>query len=300
MNHKIAECDQTRDLVNPNYSGNFGINSENSRFIPENSRLTAVKFCNIPENFVLTEKKNNEQLNLIESIKLNDPDHFCLICQKTFSTKSNLNKHINKYHINVYDSIKNATSFDQINNKIAELESEIHRLKTQKPTIIEQHNHSQNILQVVCVGNNDNYLDMLTNKWGDYHKALDFIKDCALSEIKGDCKLLQQVYFDPSSKNVPIHYIDKNRGKIEFVDENQRLIIDPKGQKLIKRLANNLQNTYLKGVNYLLTQNLENNGCPNKFLEEYDIQSWNQHIYELSDPLFYKKIINQLEIPYKY
>lgn len=102
----------------------------------------------------------------------------------------------------------------------------------------------------------------------------------------------QAVYFDTSSNNVPIHYIDKNRRKIEFVDENQRLIIDPKGHKLIKRLADNLQNTYLEGVNYLLTQNLENHDCPNKFLEEYDIQSWNQHIYELSDPLFSKKIIN--------
>ena len=64
-----------------------------------------------------------------------------------------------------------------------------------------------------------------------------------------------------------------------------------------KKLANNLQNSYLKGVNYLITKNLEMHGCPNKFLEEYDLQIWNQHIYDLSDIRYHKKIVNQLEIP---
>ncbi len=64
-----------------------------------------------------------------------------------------------------------------------------------------------------------------------------------------------------------------------------------------RKLANNLQNSYLKGVNYLITCNLNNRMCPNKFLEEYDIQTWNGHIYELSDLRYQKKIINQLNIP---
>ena len=64
-----------------------------------------------------------------------------------------------------------------------------------------------------------------------------------------------------------------------------------------RKLANNLQNTYLKGVNYLINTNLENRKCPNKLLEHYDLQMWNQHIYDLSDPQYQKKIINNLDIP---
>jgi hypothetical protein len=50
-------------------------------------------------------------------------------------------------------------------------------------------------------------------------------------------------------------------------------------------------------VNYLIIKNLENHRCPNKFLEDYDLQTWNQHIYDLSDAQYHKKIIGQLDIP---
>jgi len=308
MNRGIEVTQRSQDLVNPKFPGKIGINSlknpeklkkiekkpENLRICPQNSRLTK-KISKISKN--VSELSESNKLDTIDNNLL------CVHCNRSYSNSSNLNKHIRRFHkdnIEIEPTIgTDSSTMTLIHDKIAALENEIQRLKSQPPTVIEQHNHSQNILQVVCVGSNDNYLDMLTDKWGDYHKALDFIKDCALSEIRGDCKLLQQVYFDPLSKNAPIHYVDKNRGKIEFIDENRQMIIDPKGQKLVKRLANNLQNTYLKGVNYLITQNLDNHGCPNKFLEDYDIQCWNQHIYELSDPLFYKKIINHLEIPCK-
>jgi uncharacterized C2H2 Zn-finger protein len=179
-------------------------------------------------------------------------------------------------------------------NAINKLQNEIDELK-QQPRVLEQHN--QNILQVVCVGNNDNYLDMLTEQWG-FDRALTFIKDCALSQLSGDCKLLEKIYFG-NRDEAPIRYLDKSRNKIEFVDENKQKIIDLKGIQLTRRLANNLQNSYLKGVNYLINKNLESKMCPNKFLEEYDIQSWNQHIYELSDARYQKKILTQLDIPHK-
>ncbi len=301
----------------------------NMKIIPENSEITDMKI--IPENSEVDDMKiisknsrtmehsvkkkkiiiKKQLINPEEIISDKITDYFCKHCDQFYSTASNLNKHNKRFHGNLFNGDLNHFIIDQsqlkinekksmvlIHNRIAELETEIQRLKDQPITIIEQHN--QNILQVVCVGSNDNYLDMLTDKWGDYNKALNFIKECALSEIRGDCKLLQQIYFDPSNKIFPIRYIDKHRGKIEFIDENNQMIFDPKGQKLIKRLANNLQNTYLKGVNYLITKNLDNNCCPNKFLEDYDLQCWNQHIYGLSDPSFHKKIISHLEIPSKH
>jgi hypothetical protein len=44
-------------------------------------------------------------------------------------------------------------------------------------------NVTNNILQVVCVHPTDNYLDMMTDKLEDFHKALAYIKNCALSLI---------------------------------------------------------------------------------------------------------------------
>jgi hypothetical protein len=43
------------------------------------------------------------------------------------------------------------------------------------------------------------------------------------------------------------------------------------------------------GVNYLITQNLDNRFYPSKFLEDYDIQNWNAHIYQLLDEKYQKK-----------
>ena len=200
------------------------------------------------------------------------------------------------------------------NNRTLELEQEIDFLKKRieeierndlkysahfeklesEPRII---NNNQ-ILQILCVNNNQNYLNMLTEQWGDYNRALGFIKDCALSSLTGDCKLLQRIYFSSNNPNeFPIKYLDKNRRKLKYLDENKEKVIDPQGTRLAKILANNLQNSYLQGVNYLINQTLDNKNCPNHFLEEYDIQSWNNHIYELSDVKYQKKIISNLEIP---
>ena len=92
-----------------------------------------------------------------------------------------------------------------------------------------------------------------------------------------------------------MRFTDKSQTKIEYYDENNEIVKDTK-ELLGRKLANNLQNSYLKGVNYLLKKNLDERKCPNKFLEEYDLQTWNGHIYELSDIKYHKKIINQLKI----
>ena len=70
-----------------------------------------------------------------------------------------------------------------------------------------------NNLQIICVGQNDNYLDMLTQQWG-FGRALEYIKDCALSSLTGDCKLIEKMYIDDQSNS--IHYIDKSRTKIKY------------------------------------------------------------------------------------
>ena len=113
----------------------------------------------------------------------------------------------------------------------------------------------------------------------------------------GDCKLIKKIYFEENAdeKQHSICFVDKKRTKSNTMTEkNKKSVI----QRVFgRKLANNLQNTYLKGVNYLINKNLESRGCPNKFLDEYDIQEWNSHIYTLSDEKYHKKMMLNLEIP---
>ena len=125
-------------------------------------------------------------------------------------------------------------NLEDVVDQMIMMQKEIVELK-QKPSTINQ------VLQVISIGSSDNYLDMLTEEYGNFSHALKFITDCALSSVSGDCKLIDKIYLnrDPTS----ITYIDKARTKIVFFDENQNKVIDPKGVQLGKRLANNLQNS---------------------------------------------------------
>ena len=133
----------------------------------------------------------------------------CEYCNKQFSNKHNLLKHIklnrclskNNHQINdslilnefkkeicdLKNIIKNKENDHQITSKLIEqqvqkqlqiqeekFEKQIKELKN-KPSNINQ------ILQVVCLGNNDNYLDMLTDRFSNFDQAISYIKNCALS-----------------------------------------------------------------------------------------------------------------------
>ena len=143
-----------------------------------------------------------------EIMKNEDDSHevICGYCQMKFNNK-NLKTHqetCSQYNSN---ASKNNDFLVQINKLKTEFQQQIDELK-QQPKIVEQHN--QNILQVVCIGNNDNYLDMLTEQWG-FDRALGFIKDCALSQLSGDCKLLEKIYFESRNRSSQVTY---NRQKV--------------------------------------------------------------------------------------
>jgi hypothetical protein len=139
---------------------------------------------------------------------------------------------------------------------------------------------------------------MLTQQWGDFNKAPDYIKDCALSSLTGDCKLIEKMYIDNQSNS--ICYINTAKTKIQYFDENENKTINSKAQ-LGRKLANNLQNSL--GDTPIAPLFDDSQGAmgvspsPNKFLENYDIQMWNQHIFDLSNLQYQKKIINNLNIP---
>ena len=226
----------------------------------------------------------------------------CEQCKKTFVKNYGLKRHLKENRCK-------GTIF--LENKINSLEKQISKLKEKSLPVqllekmakdIEElkgkPNITNNNLQVICVGNKDNYLDMLTERLGDFDRALECIKDCALSNLTGDCNLIEKIYFNHTQGAIcPIRSMDKNRNYFEYYNEKKEKIVE-NHENFGRKIANNLQNSYLKGVNYLINQNLENRRCPNKFLEEYDLQIWNQHIYDLSDPRYQRKIVNNLNLSY--
>ena len=135
-------------------------------------------------------------------------------------------------------------------------------------------------------------MDMLADRVG-LDKAIDYIKDCALSDIKGDCKLIEEIYAVQNS-----FFVDKKNTTVTYRNESNESITENK-ETFGRKLANNLQNSYLKGVNYLIIRNLNQKTNPNKFLDDYDIMTWNKHIYQLSDDIHRRKFINKLNIPTK-
>ena len=69
-------------------------------------------------------------------------------------------------------------------------------------------------------------------------------------DLAGDCQLLQKIYFEVNNHDslednhkAPMRYLDKNRTKIEYLNEKNEKVIDNKGIQLGKKLANNLQNS---------------------------------------------------------
>ena len=131
---------------------------------------------------------------------------------------------------------------------------------------------------------------------GNFDQAIEYIKDCALSDLNGDCKLLEKIY--ANQKDEFSFSIDHKQSKITYYNEKNESITENK-EMFGRKLANNLQNSYLKGINYLIRKNLDQKMDPNKFLDDYDIMTWNTHIYRLSDSGHQRKIINQLKIPCK-
>jgi uncharacterized C2H2 Zn-finger protein len=183
-------------------------------------------------------------------------------------------------------------------SKIRELETKLEDQQAserQLETKIDQLKERQvgNILQVICISNNDNYLDMLTHRLGNLNQAIDYIKDCALSDLAGDCRLLEKIY-----ENDQPFFMDKKRTRVIYFNEKKEQISENK-DLFGRKLATNLQNSYLRGVNYLINQSIDRSKNPNKLLDDHDLMSWNRHIYNLSDTCYQRKIISQLDIPVK-
>ena len=243
--------------------------------------------------------------------------YVCQICGQHLSCKRRLIGHCEKIHM---ISIENLSvdspnpTYHALISEISELRAELKEIKsgqkeqsekTEKLHLELQQNIGElanksptNItnnqtLNIICVTGHDNYLDMLTDRMGDFNQAIGYIKDCALSDLAGDCKLIEKIY--GNQKHGLSFTIHPKQPKVTYHNEHQQLTTETK-DLFARKLANNLQNSYLKSINHLINNNLNNRRDPNQLLTDYDLVSWNQHIYQLSDHQHQRKLLIQLQI----
>lgn len=245
----------------------------------------------------------NDELHELHELHENDiiKKNCCPICHKTFSRSFYVKKHQETVHkispVSPPDGVV-STLISEIIDLKSKMEENHDKLILQVKEQLKNNTPANitNNLNIVCVTGHDNYLDMLTDRMGNFEQAIEYIKDCALSDLVGDCKLIEKIYntdqqtlsFTRDQKKTTIYYLNENN---QPCSENR--------DSFSRKIANNLQNTYLKGVNYLINRNLTMKRDPNQFLADYDLLSWNQHIYQLSELSRQHKILNQLQIPLK-
>jgi hypothetical protein len=192
--------------------------------------------------------------------------HLRQSCQKSENIDQNSNMEIASISDhNLIQYLKEKTK------KMSLLEQQIAELKD-KPSVQNIQN-IQNLLQVICVSSNDNHFDILTERFGNSNQALEYIKGCAWSDITGDSRLIENIYLsrgDLDQDQVSICVLDKAKTKIEYLNEKKEKV--ESNQSFSKKMANNLQNIYLKGINYSIDWTLNDSLHLNKFLEECDFQ----------------------------
>ncbi len=250
----------------------------------------------------------------------------CPDCGQSFSVKASLTRHQKQ---NICKQPK-PTRKDQetVNkelemtrntlNEILEVVKNISKLPQtlvdpQAPVVYNNNNNSNQNLNILCLGSKDNLLDMLSASEG-LPLALSFLKDCALARLAGDCRILQKAY-QLETERAAIMYVNKTKNKYVYYDERQRRTVETNAKVMAKKLADILQRSYLKGMECFktgLSGELNDKqlvimdsskakkpkiSAKMPELDAYDLHLWNEHVHELNDDKYQKRLLNSLKIP---
>lgn len=260
-------------------------------------KKSLIQLLSYKQPLVLSERLKDNILNTfvpyIKIIKdaLNNYIYECLICGLKYDDKYNIYGHIEEKHQNCINNVGNISKhidlaidakLKDVHSKIIDMKSE---MKNIKPMV---HNNNLHIY----LKDNGDALKLLEEKFGDFPRALEFIKNCALSHISGDVRLIEHLYLETNQPAV--FFFNKKKQKLAWIDEYGLIHFDDKSV-VGRKLANNLQNGYLNGANYL-TDKSKTDG---PLLEDYDINAWNDHIYLLNDVKYQLKLFKHLDIPIK-
>jgi hypothetical protein len=249
----------------------------------------------------------HKQLAHISSVNRHMKDGSCRV-QNPNSSKKELIKSNNDRQL-IIETM--GQKFDKFTEKIEKsIEKGIEAMKQQAlitPSLISSSpaHISNNHLNILCVGKNDNLLDMLSSAEG-IANALTYMKDCVLAQLAGDCRILERAY-KLDTEQAAIMYANKSKTKYCYYDERRRLTVEGNAAVMAKKLAGILQRSYLKGMEGFKTNILgEKRECISEDmlnvgkmpeLEAYDIHLWNEHVQRLADEKYQKKVLRSLKIP---
>ena len=230
--------------------------------------------------------------------------HKCQICNRSYSTSGNLKRHQKKpckikktewqcKQCNHYYAAKCSlkkhmetcnAGFDSSTRAKAK-----QKLVLKPKQIIDQTPRLQMIVHSQALDKQpvvfDDILGKLTEKLGT-QEAVSFLLTNFLS--KNLEKIISTCYLDgisPASYPIACSGGDHMR----FLDENGIVIDDPNGDKLVKKIINNLQNALLRS-NYLLIKKYIGEGDTSALYDVYDIKTIQDGIYDLFKQTNHNKI----------
>jgi len=233
-------------------------NSKNNEEVSQNNEEAPQKNEEAPQKIEGNEEnldngENEENENIKQS-------YICSNCNKEYSRKDNLNRHIDKYCKNIMKNRENNVIIELLNenkkilDKMKDLEEKVINAP---PSIINNtHNNTHNI----HVTNN------ILN-FNDLNYSIDekFIYKCLRDGFLGDIEYLRRVYLhDIPKENRPIKCLDPSRDKC-VVRKNGEWIAST-GSDIYKQSLKHLIDNYLIVNNNMLDENQDNKN------NEYDIK----------------------------
>ncbi len=209
---------------------NFEMHTMNKKkpcqqYIPKNSEI----FQNIPKYSKSVEKieKSDEELNN------------CIYCEKIFSTRFNLNKHIKnsckiKKQKDEETTKQNQFLMTQVmelkkllenqNKQIENQTKEIQEIKRKKPVskLVINNNTSNNTVNTGSINTNTNNINLMAHGKEDFSKIkLQDVLECLCNENFQDIvpNMVKQIYIDPTYPEFHnFKVLDLARNKSEYYD----------------------------------------------------------------------------------
>ncbi len=220
------------------------------------------------------------------------------ICTKPKKSKKDLERELERV-IQVKDE-----RYEELANSMAKqfqhVQQQIDQRINEHPAVANTTNNQH--LNIMCLGSNDNLLDMLAKSEGGLHNALTFMRGCALSRLAGDCRILEKAY-GLTTINPAIMTTDKKRTQYVYYDERRRRQVEGNIKVMGKKLASILQTAYGKAMDMFNTDLSGNhkelvpyNSSQLPKLDPYDLNLWNEHVHELQTDTYQVKLLKNLSI----
>ncbi len=246
----------------------------------------------------------------------------CPVCPKTYTNKDSLRKHLSRNVCKISDApaqesnqgSDQSSTINSLVKLVTEMRDEIQVIKSVQGVtqgtveFIKQQvaqlpksavtNNNQN-LNVICFGKDDDFLKILEDQLTPL-KALEFVRDCALSSADGDCRLLNRVYF-PVGVKPAITYGNKSKTVFVYFDEKMNRVTEKNKNVIAKKIADNLQRCYLKGSLSLKDPDdksitLGKNELP---MHSYDRETLTKHVHALQEGKYQVNLMRYLDIPFE-